>query len=174
MVIAKLGGMPYDKYISEQFLRPLGMKHTYFDVEHGVIAGQASPYEEGPIPAHYISPSLGYAAGSFFSSNADIALWSEALAALQKKALAPAGAAPLIGRYDDHGKARTISYADGQLFSEVPGFPPSKIHPVSSNVFFFDDNDDARLEFAFKDGKVVGLQRYDVDREPWLTYTRAE
>lgn len=269
MVIARLSGIPYEQYVSEQFLRPLGMQHTHFDVEHGVIAGQASPYEEGPIPAHYISPSLGYAAGSFFSSNADIALWSEALAAgkvlsrasvaamntafqtadgrdthygygmrvhhslgqtylqsngdifgfhsetvrlpqagvfvsilhnsdehagelaplakrlaaiaigqpiiaLPRKALAPADAAPLIGRYDAGGNARSISYADGQLFSAVPGFPPSKIHPLSSSEFFFDDNDDARLAFVFKDGKVVALKRYDLDREPWPTYTRAQ
>lgn len=269
MVIAKLSGMPYDRYISEQFLKPLGMKHTHFDVEHGILAGQASPYEEGPIPAHFISPSIGYAAGSFFSTNADIALWSEALAAgkvlsktsvaamntafktadgrdthygygmrihhslgqtylqsngdifgfhtetvrlpqagvfvsimhnsdehagdlgpvakrlaaiaigqpiitLQKKALGQASAAPLIGRYDASGNARTISYANGQLFSEVSGFPPSKIHPISSTEFFFEDNDDARLEFVFNDGKVVALRRYDVDREPWPTYTRGE
>lgn len=268
MVVAKLSGIPYDKYVGEQFLRPLGMTHTHFDVEHGVIAGQASPYEEGPIPAHYISPSLGYAAGSFFSSNADIARWSEALAAgkvlsktslaamntayktsdggdthygygmrvhrslgqpylqsngdifgfhaetvrlpqaglfvsilhnsdehagelgplakrlaaiaigqaispLPKKALAPAGAAPLVGRYEAGGKPRTISYTNGQLFSEVPGFPPGKIHPLSATEFFFDDNDDARLEFVFKDGKAVALKRYDLDREPWPTYTRA-
>ncbi|WP_317204464.1 serine hydrolase domain-containing protein [Janthinobacterium sp.] len=269
MVIARLSGMPYEQYVSEQFLQPLGMKHTHFDVGHGILAGQASPYEEGPIPAHYISPSLGYAAGSFFSSNADIALWSEALAAgkvlskasvaamnsafktadgrdthygygmrvhhslgqtylqsngdifgfhtetvrlpqagvfvsimhnsdehagelaplakrlaaiaigqpippLRKKTLAQAGAAPLIGRYDAGGNARSISYVNGQLFSEVPGFPPSKIHPLSPSEFFFDDNDDARLEFVFKDGKVVALKRYDIDREPWPTYMRAE
>ncbi|MET3132248.1 D-alanyl-D-alanine carboxypeptidase [Oxalobacteraceae bacterium GrIS 1.11] len=269
MVIAKLSGMPYDRYVSEQFLKPLGMKHTYYDVEHGIIAGQATPYEEGPIPAHFISPSLGYAAGSFFSSNADMALWSEALAAgkvlsktsvaamntafktadgrnthygygmrvhqslgqtylqsngdifgfhsetvrlpqagvfvsilhnsdehagdlgpvakrlaaiaigqaiatLQKQVLAPASAAPLIGRYDANGNVRTISYANGQLFSEVPGFPPSNIHPLSPTEFFFDDNDDARLEFVLKDGKVAELRRYDVDREPRPTYKRVQ
>jgi len=267
MVVAKLSGMPYDSYVSEQFLKPLGMTHTHFDEEHGVIAGQAAPYEEGPIPAHFISPSIGYAAGSFFSSNADMALWSEALAAgkvlsktsvaamntafkttdgrdthygygmrvhhslgqtylqsngdifgfhsetvrlpqagvfvsimhnsdehagdlgplakrlaaiaigqpitaLEKKALAPASAAPLVGHYDASGNGRTISYVNGQLFSEVPGVPPSKIHPLSSTEFFFDDNDDARLEFVFKDGKVVALKRYDIDRAPGATYTR--
>jgi CubicO group peptidase (beta-lactamase class C family) len=37
--------MPYDKYVSEQFLGPLGRQHTHFDVEHGVIAGHtAIPY----------------------------------------------------------------------------------------------------------------------------------
>lgn len=79
MVISKLSGQLYQDYINKEFLRPLGMLHTTFDQDTKIIRGVATPYGPGPSRVVYVSPTLGIGAGSFYTTNADLAKWVSAL-----------------------------------------------------------------------------------------------
>jgi D-alanyl-D-alanine carboxypeptidase len=79
MIIEQVSGEKYEAYLARQFFTPLGMIHTQFIRDDGLIKGVVTPYEPGPRLAVRWSRTLLFGGGSFTSTNADLARWTTAL-----------------------------------------------------------------------------------------------
>lgn len=79
MIIEQLSGETYDAYLARQFFLPLGMTHTYYIQNAGLIKDLVTPYERGPKLAVRWHSSLLLGGGSYASTNADLARWTTAL-----------------------------------------------------------------------------------------------
>jgi CubicO group peptidase (beta-lactamase class C family) len=79
LLVERVSGKPYDAFVQARFFAPLGMKHTFYERGGQVIPGRASGYDDGPRVPPFVSPTLGFAAGSFFSTVEDLATWTTAL-----------------------------------------------------------------------------------------------
>lgn len=83
MLIEKVSGKPYAKYVEDEFFRPLGLTSTYYCETRPLIKRRARGYERGPngfVNAEYLSMSQPYAAGSLCSTTVDLVKWNDALA----------------------------------------------------------------------------------------------
>jgi D-alanyl-D-alanine carboxypeptidase len=79
MIIEQVSGEKYDAYLARQFFAPLGMTHTVFIQNAGLIKDLVTPYEQGPKLAVRWDSGLMLGGGSFASTNADLARWTLAL-----------------------------------------------------------------------------------------------
>ncbi|HWV68963.1 serine hydrolase domain-containing protein, partial [Chitinophaga sp.] len=83
-IIELVSGMSYEKYITEHFFKPLGMKNSGYDNTALVIPGRASGYQrdnELYRNANYLSMTQPYSAGSLLSTVEDLYTWNRALTA---------------------------------------------------------------------------------------------
>lgn len=83
-VIERVSGLPYDEYLEERVLAPLGMSHTRYGHDATIIEGRAKGYSvvDGVIVnAPYLSMTVPHAAGGLFSTVDDLLEWSSALEA---------------------------------------------------------------------------------------------
>lgn len=81
-IIELVAGMPYEKYITEHFFKPLGMKNSGYDNTALVIPGRTGGYQrdnELYRNADYLSMTQPYSAGSLFSTVEDLYTWNKAL-----------------------------------------------------------------------------------------------
>ncbi len=82
-IIEKGSGQSYYDYVEDNIFRPLGMKDSGYSEDYSTRPGFARGYGEGPegklVPAPYIHPSLGYAAGALYSTVEDMLKWDQAL-----------------------------------------------------------------------------------------------
>ncbi|MFG0729608.1 serine hydrolase domain-containing protein [Photobacterium damselae] len=81
-IIEKASGLPYHEYITEQFLRPLGMKDSSMKL---TLSFQlAKSYElSGLLNAHITPTGCAWSAGELISTSRDLLVWSRALASGQ-------------------------------------------------------------------------------------------
>ncbi|MEK6794540.1 MAG: serine hydrolase domain-containing protein [Spirochaetota bacterium] len=89
-IIESLSGMPYERYIEERIIRPIGLKHTAVAAQNdgwGPVHGYDSGFREVTTS---VSPSMVWGTGAVISCASDIGLWFEAV--LHAKVLAPATA----------------------------------------------------------------------------------
>lgn len=83
MVIEKVSGEPYAKYLESQFFTPLGLTHTSYCPSHTKDPAFASGYskkDDGVVPHEYLSLTQPYAAGSLCSTVGDFVTWQRDLA----------------------------------------------------------------------------------------------
>ena len=97
-VVAKLSGMPYEDYVEQQILQPLGLTRTTFTPEPPTAIGYSvDPYSD----VAYREPMLGErtgsigAAGQLWSTVEDLGRWARFLAKPDEKVL-PADALDLM------------------------------------------------------------------------------
>jgi CubicO group peptidase (beta-lactamase class C family) len=83
MIIEKLSGKPYGKYLQDEFFTPLGLKSTIYCDQAPLIRHRAQGYTPSPgggfINAEPLSMTQPYAAGSLCSTVNDLAAWTLAL-----------------------------------------------------------------------------------------------
>lgn len=79
MIIEQVSGEQYDAYLARQFFAPLGMTQTHYLQNASPIKGLVTPYERGPRLAVRWSTTLLFGGGSYASTNADLARWTDAL-----------------------------------------------------------------------------------------------
>lgn len=79
LLAERVSGKPYDAFVQERLFAPLGVKHTYYERPGQVIPGRASGYDGGPSVPPFVSPTLGFGAGSFYSTAQDLVTWTMAL-----------------------------------------------------------------------------------------------
>lgn len=79
LLIERAAGTPYAAYLDAQFFKPLDMAHTTWDQAPALVKGLARPYAPGPRPAPFMSASLGFGGGNFYTTTEDLARWSVAL-----------------------------------------------------------------------------------------------
>jgi D-alanyl-D-alanine carboxypeptidase len=144
ILINKISAQTYQAYISENFLKPLGMNHTTFDQDTKLISGVATPYGPGPSRAMYISPTLCTGACSYYTTNADLAKWTTALYA--GRILSPAWVQIMTTEYQlKDGKKVHYGYGlrphrfQGDAYIEstgdIPGFHARTVFLPHSKVY---------------------------------------
>ena len=82
MIIEKITGMTFEDYITSSILQPLGMVNTGVYNNQKVVSNIASPYQSSwgaYTQCEYIDMSSIFAAGSMYSTVADLYLWDQAL-----------------------------------------------------------------------------------------------
>ena len=98
-IIAKTSGMSYEAFVTENLFKPLGMNDSGFDRWQTVLPNRAAGYAptaDGLRNAHFIDMTNAYAAGSIYSTAADMNRWQQGLyggrllsASMLKKMTAP-------------------------------------------------------------------------------------
>jgi len=92
MIIEKLSGKPYGKYLQDELFTPLGLKNTMYCDQAPLIKHRAQGYATRPggefINAEPLSMTQPYAAGSLCSTVNDLVAW--ALALSSGKVVSPA------------------------------------------------------------------------------------
>src|SRR6185369_10382962 len=117
MVIEKVTGQKYAKYLDEQFFKPLGLKQTSYCPSKTTDPSFALGYSKGPNGtkrADFLDLSHPFAAGALCSTVGDLAKWERALDA--GKVVSPASYA-LMTTADTVNSGRKINYG----FGLVPG-----------------------------------------------------
>ena len=81
LIIEKLSGKEYGRFIEDNIFQPLGMKHSYYERVQQVIPNRVSGYArvgDGYVNAPYVSVQQLYAAGALCSNVDDLAIWDAA------------------------------------------------------------------------------------------------
>jgi D-alanyl-D-alanine carboxypeptidase len=81
-VIEKVAGKPYQDFVEQEILAPLGMQRSSYGSFSRVVPGRVQGYEraaEGYRNARAVSLSTYHAAGALFSTADDLARWEQAL-----------------------------------------------------------------------------------------------
>jgi CubicO group peptidase (beta-lactamase class C family) len=81
-IIERVSGKSYEKNLQERIFDPLGMKDSGYDHSNTVIAHRASGYVLTPggyENAPYLDMTIPFAAGSLYSTVADLYKWDRAL-----------------------------------------------------------------------------------------------
>lgn len=83
LVIEKVSGKTYPKYLEDIFFKPVGMRQSYFGSNTKLINKQAAGYESdanGSLQnASYISMSIPFSAGAIQSTVGDLWIWHQAV-----------------------------------------------------------------------------------------------
>lgn len=82
LLIEKVSGLSYPRFVQERILDPLGMKDSGFDFTHKIIARKAQGYTllGGELQnADFVDATSAWSAGGLYSTVHDLTLWSEAL-----------------------------------------------------------------------------------------------
>ena len=83
MLIEKVSGMSYERFIQENVFDRVGMKDSGFDEQHKIIPRRARGYSlvKGALQnADFLDTTSAWSAGGFYSTVKDLILWNEALA----------------------------------------------------------------------------------------------
>ncbi len=130
MILDKLSGQQYPKYVDAQFFKPLGLGSTSYCDYRTVIEHRAHGYERMGKQfrnADYLSMTQPYSAGAICSTVGDLVAWTRALhtgkvvsAASLKAMTTPSGVSPRYGFglvSDTIGGHVRVSHGGG-----IPGF----------------------------------------------------
>jgi CubicO group peptidase (beta-lactamase class C family) len=82
LIIEQLSGQTYGDFIEQNIFKPLGMKHSCYEIVQQIIPDRVSGYaktEHGYVNAAYFSMPQLYAAGALDSSVDDLALWDASI-----------------------------------------------------------------------------------------------
>jgi CubicO group peptidase (beta-lactamase class C family) len=82
LVIEKLSGESYARFVKENLLDPAGMRDSGYDTHAAVIHHRASGYTygaDGFENAPYLDMSIPFAAGGLYSTTGDLLRWERAL-----------------------------------------------------------------------------------------------
>jgi serine beta-lactamase-like protein LACTB len=79
MIIEKISGQSYARFLQKRIFEPLNLKHTRYDSETDHIPGMVSGYTIGTRLAYFCSVTQKYAAFGLVSNTEDLARWTLAL-----------------------------------------------------------------------------------------------
>jgi len=82
MILDKVTGKPYPKYLEEQFFKPLGLTSTLYCYTQPIIKHRALGYNRVGkqfVNAEYLSMTQPYSAGALCSTVGDLVRWTRAL-----------------------------------------------------------------------------------------------
>jgi CubicO group peptidase (beta-lactamase class C family) len=82
VIIEKVSGQSYEKFIQDNIFTPLGMKDSGYDSNSAIIKRRADGYIKtatGYINSGYIHMSIPHAAGALYSTTRDLLKWQQGL-----------------------------------------------------------------------------------------------
>jgi len=83
MLIEKVSGLTYERFVQQNIFDRLGMRDTGFDEQHKIIPHRARGYTlvNGTLEnADFLDTTSAWSAGGFYATVGDLIVWSEALA----------------------------------------------------------------------------------------------
>src|SRR5689334_7554707 len=90
LVVERASGQPYEEYVRERLLEPLGLTRTSFEPEPPAARGYlVQPYAEGVWDEAPMSTGAWMAAGQLWSTVGDLGRWAAFLASPDPAVLAP-------------------------------------------------------------------------------------
>lgn len=156
MVIEKVSGQPYAKYLESQFFKPLGLTHTSYCPSHTTDPAFAAGYskkDDGVMPHEYLSLTQPYAAGSLCSTVGDFVKWQRDLAA--GKVVSPESFA-LMSTAATLNNGQPIRYGFGLVPGEMLGHKnfnhSGGIPGFTSMAYYFPDDAFNVVVFTNYDG----------------------
>lgn len=138
-VIERLSQKPYEDYVREKILRPLGLDNTGYEHVATIIPRRVQGYRYGDgrmENAAYLAMSLPYAAGAIYSSVDDLLAWQRALAAAK-----PIGRAARDLMFADHGHSYGFAWAIQTQFSRRQYVHAGGINGFSVVMSHYPDDD---------------------------------
>lgn len=162
MVIEKVSGQPYAKYLESQFFNPLGLTHTSYCPSHTTDPEFAAGYskkDDGVMPHEYLSLTQPYAAGSLCSTVGDFVEWQRDLAAgkvvsPESFTLMSTDASLINGQQIHYGfglvPGETLGHKNFSHSGGIPGFTTMAYYfPADTlNVVVFSNYDGASPAFV--------------------------
>ncbi|HEX2536612.1 MAG TPA: serine hydrolase domain-containing protein, partial [Chitinophagaceae bacterium] len=127
MIIEKVTGKPYEQNVRELIFQPLGMTHSGFDYLNLSPEKKATGYqflnERVQKKYPFYDSTVGYAAGSIYSTTGDLLRWSHAVAS--GKLLTPSSwKAALTPRNNGYGYGFQMgSYQNRPFVRHAGGYP---------------------------------------------------
>lgn len=81
MIIENVSGQSYERYLNDNFFKPLGMKNTGLDRNYMVIGNRAEGYANltTKTRAEYFEIRNAFSAGGLYSTTEDLYIWQQAL-----------------------------------------------------------------------------------------------
>ena len=140
-MIEQVSGEPYQQFIQENFLTPLGMKDTGYEAGPAVVANRASGYVQGALGwenAPFVHMTVLYAAAGFYSTTGDLLKWERGLfsgrvlraESLRKMTTAQAGDYGFGFIVDTVSGHRRVSHA-----GKLEGFSSDLIYYPDEQIF---------------------------------------
>lgn len=123
MIIEKVSGVTYARFMQDEFFTPLNLTHTRFDVASEIIPGRARGYgviNGAAANASYLSMTIPYAAGGLLSTAGDLVRWQLALVGGRVVSADSYKAMTSRAALSDGSFA---AYGFGLFMSEVDGHP---------------------------------------------------
>ena len=81
-ILEQVTGKSYGDYLEENIFKPVGMSHSYYAGDKGLVMNRADGYaknDRGFVHVPYLSMTQPYAAGSILSTVEDLFRWNRAL-----------------------------------------------------------------------------------------------
>jgi len=144
-IIEKVSGKPYQLYIQDNLLKPLGLNHSFFDTDGKIIPNRVNGYRQAGaayVNADFWSPSLAYAAGGLLANTEDLFHWFRGLLTYKilKKELLEKAFTPFTlkdGSPLTYGYGWYILQTGNIKFIEHSG----KMNGFTSNAVYFPEQD---------------------------------
>jgi CubicO group peptidase (beta-lactamase class C family) len=105
IVVERVSGTPYQDYVRERLLEPVGLERVTFDPELPAATGYvAQPYADGVWATIGVETGAWASAGQLWGTAADICRWGAFLGDPDESVLAPASAEEMrtVQAIDDH------------------------------------------------------------------------
>lgn len=122
MVIEKVTGEPYARYLDEQFFKPLGLRQTTYCPAQRV---RDTSYAEGYsahgtqlVPTEYLSMTQPFSAGALCSSVEDYLVWQRAL---NTGRVVSARSYSLMTTPDTLANGKPLTYGFGLVIADIGG-----------------------------------------------------
>ncbi len=142
-LIEKIAGESYEKFVTENIFRPLGMNDTGVDSNAAILPRRVDGYEvtpQGYRHAGYIDMTIPLAAGDLYSTTPDLLKWEQGLygGKLLRSESIEAMTTPFLERYayglmvDTLGRRKRIHHSGGieGFNTELQYFPADKLEVV--------------------------------------------
>ena len=142
MLLDRVTGVPYPKYVEDKVVRPLGLQHTYYCDTVRVLPARARGYQRsasGWSDAPFLDMSQPYSAGALCSTVGDLARWDALLSS--GRVVKPASWSAMT---TPSGAATQSGYGFGLMVSRFEGHRMvthgGGIHGFSSDNALFPDD----------------------------------
>lgn len=169
MVIEKVSGIHYAQYLQDEFLTPLHLTRTRYDVASDIIPGRARGYTVTggrPANAPHLSMTVPFSAGGLMASAGDLVRWQIALAAGRAVSLDSYKQMTTPATLND---GSTTGYGFGLKIDGIDGHPNlghgGGIHGFNSMLVYFPAEGLSVAVISSSPAVPAGLVAADIARE---------
>jgi CubicO group peptidase (beta-lactamase class C family) len=169
MVIERVTGEPYARYLREQFFKPLGLRQTTYcpaprDRDTSYATGY-SPHGTLLVPAEYLSMTHPFSAGALCSSVRDYLVWQRAL---HGGRVVSAHSYSLMTTPDTLANGTRLTYGFGLAVAEIDGHHgiahSGGINGYTTSQIYFPADSLSVIVFTNTDGRGPDRTAGDIAR----------
>lgn len=169
MVIEKVTGEPYARYLADQFFEPLGLRQTtYCPAQRARDTSYAegySPHGSQLVPTEYLSMTQPFAAGALCSSVRDYLVWQRALHGGQ---VVSAHSYSLMTTPDTLADGKRLTYGFGLVVADIGGHRvithSGGINGYTTSQMYLPDDSLSVIMFTNTDGRGPDFTAMNIAR----------